>query len=77
MKVKIFPEGYDPMVATGPPSSDIVLLNKRNKMNGEPEISWTPEETEKCRQMEANAEAIEVSDKNHAIAGIKFRMNQI
>ena len=50
MKVLIFPEGYDPMVASGPPNKDVETMG----------ITWTKEDTQKCRLLEAQTEIVEV-----------------
>lgn len=44
----VFPIGYDPMIAGGPPDEDCVKKG----------ITWTPEETERCRAMEHQVEEI-------------------
>jgi hypothetical protein len=44
-KYKIFPKGYDPMVASGPVTPDIIAMG----------ISWTPEDTERAKELEKQA----------------------
>lgn len=44
----IFPEGYDPVKADGPPDDDYKSMG----------MTWTPEDTERCRQMEYEVEEI-------------------
>ena len=39
---KVFPKGYDPMVAAGPPPEVAILLG----------ITWTEEETAAARELE-------------------------
>jgi hypothetical protein len=49
-KIKLFPQGYDPQVAKGPPTSFHLKLG----------IKWTEEETKKAKELETKAEIIEV-----------------
>ena len=45
MKYLIFPKGYDPMVASGPPTADILKLG----------ITWTEEQTKAALILEGQA----------------------
>lgn len=56
MKIKIFPKGFDPMVASGPPDRSILRLG----------ITWTPEDTERHRVLESQFEILEVADAEEA-----------
>jgi len=57
-KIKIMPNGYDPMVAAGPP-------DKYCLKNGQ---HWTPENTAECKKMEEEAPILEVED-NYKVIG--------
>lgn len=46
-RVKIMPDGYDPMVAAGPPPDEHL---------------WSEEDTKRCKQMEEETESILVED---------------
>ncbi len=41
MEYKVFPEGYDPHVALGPPDKDFIRAG----------VTWMPEETEKMKEL--------------------------
>lgn len=43
---KVYPEGYDPHIAYGPPYDDFIKMG----------ISWTPEETKRARELEKQYE---------------------
>ena len=45
MKYLIFPKGYNPMMASGPPDSDTLLMG----------ISWTEEDTQKAKELKKQA----------------------
>jgi len=49
-KVCIFPEGYDPMVASGPCSEAYTKMS----------IDWSAEDTQKAKDMEYDVEEVEV-----------------
>ena len=45
MMYLVYPMGYDPQVASGPPTKDLVAMG----------ISWSPEDTKKHQLMEKDA----------------------
>jgi len=51
MKYKMFPEGYDPLVALGPCSPDYAALG----------CHWTPEDTKRMRELAKHFVIIERS----------------
>ena len=49
MRYRVFPKGYDPMVASGPPTPDIRDLG----------ITWTEEDTRKALALENQTTTID------------------
>jgi len=52
MKIKIYPEGYDPRVANGPPTELEIGMD----------ITWTPEDTKNMLLLEKKAEIIDAEE---------------
>ena len=48
MTYKVYPKGYDPMVASGPPTKDIQKLG----------VMWTEKETKKAKKLENRTKII-------------------
>lgn len=53
-KYLLYPVGFDPMVAAGPPTKGLIRMG----------IIWTEEETLLAQEMEKRAEIVEVGSKN-------------
>lgn len=51
MTIKLFPEGFDPVIATGPPSDDYIAMGI---------CGWTEEDTLKHQELEKQFQTVEV-----------------
>jgi len=60
MKFKIFPKGYDPIVAAGSPSKDAIAAN----------CNWMEADTFRCLEIERNASIVEVDDEKQLPTGL-------
>lgn len=59
-KFLVYPENYDPMVATGPPCEELISIG----------VMWTEEDTNKSRELESQARIVEVEDRRFLPIGL-------
>lgn len=61
MKIMIFPEGYDPVIAAGPPSEFFDERDFERMEEGlDPVVTWTEEDTLHHQKLEAQSRIVEV-----------------
>jgi hypothetical protein len=61
MKYKVFPKGYCPMTATGPPGADLIRMG----------INWTAADTTKMKKLEKQAKIQDFKPTNRVFEEIE------